>query len=81
MTNADKAMRYDGMITLLNDQLELDLFTVEAEAKSPTWTKQLLSELKVRTKLFVEVCDMTDDETLIAKANELQSKVNALRQS
>jgi hypothetical protein len=79
MTDAEKAMRYDSIITMLNDQLEIDLFTAEAQAKSPTWTKQLLSDLKVRTKLFVEVCDMTDDETLLAKANELQSKVNALR--
>jgi hypothetical protein len=78
MTNADKAMRYESMITLLNDQLELDLFTAEAEAKSPTWTKQLLSELKTRVKVLVDVCDMTDDECLIAKANELQTKVETL---
>jgi hypothetical protein len=78
MTDRDKAMRYDGMIKMLDDQLELDLFTVEAQAKSPTWTKQLLNELKTRVKGLVDVCDMTDDESLIAKANELQTKVEVL---
>jgi hypothetical protein len=78
MTDAEKAMRYDGIITMLNDQLEIDLFTAEAQAKSPTWTKQLLNELKTRVNVLVDVCDMTDDESLIAKADELQTKVEAL---
>lgn len=75
----DNTIRYNYVSTLRNDQLELDLFTVVAEAKSPTWTKQFLSELKINAKVFVDVCDMTDDEALIAKANELHSKINALR--
>jgi hypothetical protein len=78
MNNADKAMRYDGTIKMLDDQLELDLFTVEAEAKRSTWTKQLLAELNTRVNVFVDVCDMTDDESLIAEAKELQTKAEAL---
>ncbi len=78
MTDADKAMRYDSMLKMLDDQLELDLFTVEAETKRSTWTKQLVSELKTRVKVWIDVCDMTDDESLIAKANELQTKTEAL---
>jgi hypothetical protein len=48
MTDSEKARRHDSFIQLLDDQLEVDLFAVEAQAKSPTWTRQMMVELKAR---------------------------------
>jgi uncharacterized protein YjcR len=79
MTEAEKAMRHDSFIQLLDDQLEVDLFAVEAQAKSATWTRQMIIELKARAELFVTICDMLEDENLIVKAQELQTKLSGLR--
>jgi soluble P-type ATPase len=79
MTDKEKAMRHDSFIQLLDDQLEVDLYAVEAEAKSATWTRQMIIELKARAELFVTICDMLEDENLIGKAQELHTKVNDLR--
>jgi hypothetical protein len=79
MTDKEKAMRHDSFIQLLDDQLEVDLFAVEAQAKSATWTRQTMIELKARAELFVTICDMLEDETLITKAQELHTKVSDIR--
>jgi hypothetical protein len=79
MTDKEKAMKHDSFVQLLDDQLEVDLFAVEAQANSATWTRQMLIELKARAELFVTICDMLEDETLIAKAQELRTKVSDVR--
>jgi hypothetical protein len=79
MTDKEKAMRHDSFIQLLDDQLEVDLFAVEAQAKSATWTRQILTELEARSELFVTICEMLEDEDLTAKAQELHTKVSGLR--